>query len=52
MDSLVSTDWLADHLGDTDMLVLDASSHLPAAGRDAREEFAEGHIPGAVNIDV
>lgn len=52
MDSLVSTDWLADHLGDTDMLVLDANSHLPAAGRDAREEFAKGHIPGARFLDL
>ncbi len=52
MDSLVSTDWLADHLGDPDMLVLDASSHLPAVGRDARNEFAEGHIPGAQFLDL
>jgi len=52
MDSLVSTAWLADRLGDADLLILDASSHLPAAGRDARAEFAAGHIPGARFLDL
>jgi thiosulfate/3-mercaptopyruvate sulfurtransferase len=47
MDSLVSTDWLAQHLGDPGLAVLDASSHLPDAKRDARAEFAAAHIPGA-----
>jgi thiosulfate/3-mercaptopyruvate sulfurtransferase len=47
MDSLVSTQWLADQLGNDDLVVLDASLHLPAAGRDAAEEFAAAHIPGA-----
>lgn len=44
---LVSTQWLAAHLGRPDIAVLDASHHLPAAGRDAAAEFAAGHIPGA-----
>ncbi len=44
---LVSTDWLADNLGATDLVVLDASYHLPAAARDAAAEFATAHIPGA-----
>jgi thiosulfate/3-mercaptopyruvate sulfurtransferase len=44
---LVSTRWLAEHLGRPDIAVLDASHHLPAAGRDAAAEFAAGHIPGA-----
>lgn len=52
MDSLVSTQWLADHLGNSDFLILDASSHLPAAGRDARAEFEEGHVPGARFLDL
>lgn len=52
MDSLVSTAWLADHLGDADLLILDATSHLPAAGRDAAAEFATGHIPGAHFLDL
>lgn len=52
MDSLVSTDWLAAELGASDLVVLDASRHLPAAGRDAVAEFAQGHIPGARFFDL
>jgi thiosulfate/3-mercaptopyruvate sulfurtransferase len=52
MDSLVSTDWLAQHLGEADLVVLDASSHLPDAKRDAGAEFAAGHIPGARFLDL
>ena len=47
MDLLVSTDWLAARLGQPGLVVLDASAHLPSAGRDAAAEFAAGHIPGA-----
>ena len=47
MDLLVSTEWLASRLGQPGLVVLDASAHLPAAGRDAAAEFAAGHIPGA-----
>jgi thiosulfate/3-mercaptopyruvate sulfurtransferase len=52
MDSLISTAWLAGHLGDPDLLILDASWHLPATGRDAAREFVEGHIPGARYLDL
>ena len=45
--SLVSTEWLAARPGGPGLVVLDASYHLPAARRDAAEEFADGHIPGA-----
>jgi thiosulfate/3-mercaptopyruvate sulfurtransferase len=45
--SLVTTQWLAKHIAATDLVVLDASHHLPAAGRDAAAEFAAAHIPGA-----
>ena len=48
MDSLVTTDWLADNLGAHDLAVLDASRHLPAAKRDPRAEFESAHIPGAL----
>ena len=33
--TLVSTDWLAARLRDPDIRVIDASWHMPAAGRDA-----------------
>ncbi|TIX51397.1 sulfurtransferase [Alteraurantiacibacter aquimixticola] len=52
MDSLVSTDWLAREIGAPDLVVLDASAHLPDAGRDPAAEFAEAHIPGARYLDL
>ena len=52
MKDLVSTQWLADNLAADDLAIIDASSHLPMAGRDAAAEFAEGHIPGAVFLDL
>lgn len=52
-DSLfVSPAWLAAHLGAPDIVVVDASWHMPAAGRDAYAEYLEGHIPGAVFFDI
>ena len=49
---LVSTQWLADHLGAPGLKVVDASTWLPAAGRDARAEYEAGHIPGAIFADI
>ncbi len=50
--TLVSTDWLAAHLRDPDLRVLDASWHMPASGRDARAEYAAAHIPAARFFDI
>lgn len=50
--TLVSTDWLAAHLKDPDLRILDASWYLPAAGRDARAEYQAAHIPGARFFDI
>ena len=52
MSNLVSTDWLAAHLNAPDIVILDASWHLPAAKRDAKAEFLAGHIPGARFFDI
>lgn len=49
---LVSTAWLADHLKDPDLRVLDASWYLPAMNRDAKAEYDAGHIPGARFFDI
>ena len=49
---LVSTDWLAAHLGDASLRVLDASWYLPTAGRDPRAEHVAGHVPGAAFFDL
>ena len=52
MDSLVSTEWLANESGASDLRVLDASWHLPDTGRDALAEYRDGHIPGALFLDL
>ena len=49
---LVSTDWLADHLNDPDLRIIDATWFMPAAGRDARAEYQDAHIPGARFFDI
>ena len=50
--TLVSTDWLARHLRDPDLRVLDASWYLPAQNRDAKAEYTAAHIPGARFFDI
>jgi thiosulfate/3-mercaptopyruvate sulfurtransferase len=52
MDSLVSTDWLDRHLGEPDLVVVDASWFMPASGRVGRDEYLATHIPGARFFDV
>lgn len=52
MESLVSTGWLAEHLGEPDLVVVDSTWHMPASGRSAAEEFLEAHIPGARFFDI
>lgn len=50
--SLISTDWLADHIDKPDLRIIDASWYLPNANRDARTEFARAHIKGAQFFDI
>ncbi|MGN6374600.1 MAG: sulfurtransferase [Sphingomonas sp.] len=52
MDSLVTTDWLAEHLADPDLRVVDAGYFLPEHQRDALAEYATDHIPGALFLDL
>jgi thiosulfate/3-mercaptopyruvate sulfurtransferase len=49
---LVSTDWLAERLGRSDLKILDASWYMPAQKRDAQAEYAAAHIPGATFFDI
>lgn len=49
---LVSTQWLQDHLSSPDIRVVDASLYLPTANRDAKAEYRDAHIPGAVFFDI
>jgi thiosulfate/3-mercaptopyruvate sulfurtransferase len=52
LPAVVSTEWLAAHLGDPDLRVVDGTWHMPQLARDARAEFARAHIPGAVFFDI
>jgi len=51
-DALVSTDWLADHLEAPAVKIVDGTAFLPDENRDAREEYEDCHIPGAVFFDI
>ncbi|MGB3379907.1 sulfurtransferase [Allopontixanthobacter sediminis] len=49
---LVSTEQLAETLGEDRLIILDASAHLPDAGRNPAAEFAASHISGARFLDL
>ena len=49
-DPLVSTSWLAEHLGEVSLL--DGSWWMPAEGRSGRDEYLQAHIPGAAFFDI
>ena len=51
-DALVSAQWLAERLQAPDIKVVDATFFLPNQDRNAREAYAECHIPGAVFFDI
>jgi thiosulfate/3-mercaptopyruvate sulfurtransferase len=51
-EALVSTDWLAAHLSDPHVRVVDASFKLPGITPTAREDYGGAHIPGAVFFDI
>jgi thiosulfate/3-mercaptopyruvate sulfurtransferase len=48
----VSTEWLAAHLGEPDLAIVDGTFFLPTERRNANTEFLAGHIPGAVFFDI
>ncbi|MCA0920476.1 3-mercaptopyruvate sulfurtransferase [Pseudooceanicola nanhaiensis] len=50
--TLVSTEWLAAHLKDPDLRILDASWFMPGSDRDPKAEFDAAHIPGARFFDI
>lgn len=55
---MVETAWLADHLTDPDVVVLDGTTHLmpppptPYNVVSGRADFERGHIPGAQFVDI
>ncbi|MGV8831124.1 MAG: 3-mercaptopyruvate sulfurtransferase [Devosia sp.] len=48
----MTTDWLAAHLSDPNVVVLDGSWHMPNAARNAQADYLAGHIPGAIFFDI
>ena len=52
MHDLVSTQWLADNLGQPGLVAVDSSFFMPSSGRDAGAEYLAAHIPGARFIDI
>jgi thiosulfate/3-mercaptopyruvate sulfurtransferase len=51
-DPLVSTDWLAAHLDDPGIRIVDASFKLPGVTPLPKDDYLRAHIPGAVFFDV
>jgi len=51
-DPLVSTDWLAAHIADPNVRVIDASFKMPGVLPLPKDDYLAAHIPGAVFFDV
>lgn len=53
--ALISTAWLYDAIKDCTnkgMAILDCTWHMPQAQRNAKEEYKDKHIPGALYFDI
>lgn len=51
-DALVSTEWLAAHLTDPEVKVLDCTWHHPSTNLDGRTQYRGRHLPGSVHFDI
>ncbi|WP_448187624.1 3-mercaptopyruvate sulfurtransferase [Azospirillum sp. sgz301742] len=49
---IVTAAWLAEHLNDPAVRIVDATWYMPIQNKDQRAEFAARHIPGAVFFDI
>ena len=49
--ALVSTEWLAGHLDDEGVRIVDTRWYLDPARR-GRDAYASGHIPGAIHLEI
>ncbi len=50
--ALVSAAWLAEHLSDGDIRILDCTWHHPSTNLDGRNQYRGRHLPGSVHFDV
>ena len=51
-DPLVSTEWLAAHINDANVKVVDATFKLPGVLPLPKDDYLAAHLPGAVYFDV
>lgn len=51
-DPLVSTEWLAAHINDANVRVLDANFKLPGVLPLPKDDYLAAHLPGAAFFDV
>src|SRR5947199_9146379 len=51
-DPLVSTDWLAAHIDDPKVRIIDASYKMPGVLPLPSDDYLAAHIPGAVFFNV
>lgn len=51
-DPLVTTDWLAAHLNDPKIRIVDATFKMPGVLPLPKDDYLAAHIPGAVFFDV
>jgi len=51
-EALVSTEWLAEHLGEPDLKVLDCTWHHTSTNLDGRTQYRGRHVPGSVHFDI
>jgi thiosulfate/3-mercaptopyruvate sulfurtransferase len=49
---LVSTEWLAAHLTDPAIKILDCTWHHPSTNLDGRTQYRGRHLPGSVHFDI
>ncbi len=51
-EALVSTQWLAGHLADPGLRILDCTWHHASTNLDGRTQYRGRHIPGSVHFDI
>jgi thiosulfate/3-mercaptopyruvate sulfurtransferase len=50
--ALVSTEWVAAHISDPDLRVLDCTWHHVSTNLDGRTQYRGRHLPGSVHFDI
>ena len=51
-EALVGTEWLAAHLSDPDIRILDCTWHHVSTNLDGRTQYRGRHLPGSVHFDI